>query len=166
MMISERWDKQLIGLALYHSRMSKDPETRVGAVIIRATDMTPISDGFNGFPRGIADDHRLNDRTEKLRHIVHAERNAVLNAARSGHATLGGTLYFAATDDTGECWGGSPCSQCVIELIQAGINEVVSLVPRDRPSKWHDDARFAETILREANINLRLYQPWNELLIK
>lgn len=32
--MSERWDRHFLGLALYHARMSKDPNTRVGSVIV------------------------------------------------------------------------------------------------------------------------------------
>jgi dCMP deaminase len=58
--------------------------------------------GFNDFPRGVADlPERLQDKAEKLRPIVHAEVNAILNAARVGIPLKGCTLYLACTDDTG-----------------------------------------------------------------
>jgi len=79
-----KWDRHFLGLALAHARMSKDPNTKVGAIIV-GPDRELISAGFNGFPRGIEDsDERLTNRDLKLKLIVHAEMNAVLAAARHG----------------------------------------------------------------------------------
>lgn len=93
--MSERWDNHFLGMALYHSKLSKDPSTRVGSVII-GPDREILSAGFNGFPRGIADTHeRLHDRDMKLKLVVHAEMNALLAAARTGMRLKGCTLYEA-----------------------------------------------------------------------
>jgi dCMP deaminase len=135
--------------------MSKDPNTQVGAVII-GPDMETRSTGFNGFPRGIADTaERLADRELKNRLMVHAERNAICNAARIGTALKGCTLYLLATDDTGGVWGGCPCTACTIEVIQAGIIEVVSLPFKTAPSRWADDIKFAHSLLSEAGVRYR-----------
>jgi deoxycytidylate deaminase len=69
----------------------------------------------------------LHDKETKLRLVVHAEVNAILNAARVGIPLKGCTLYLAATDDTGAVWGGPPCTRCSLDMIQAGITRVVSL---------------------------------------
>ena len=69
---------------------------------------------------------RLHDRDTKLRLIVHAEMNAILNAARVGVSTRDCTLYLAATDDTGMVWGGPPCTRCKAEIILSGIIAIVS----------------------------------------
>ena len=96
--MSDRWDQHFLQLAIDHARMSKDPSTRVGAVIV-GPDREIRSSGFNGFPRGIEDTaERLADREMKLRLIVHAEMNAVLNAVRGGAQVKGCSLYLAATD--------------------------------------------------------------------
>jgi len=153
--MTARWDRHFLQLCLDHARMSKDPNTRVGCVIV-GPDREPITDGFNGFPRGIADTaDRLNDRDTKLRIIVHAEMNALMNAARAGHKTKGGTLYLAATDDSGNVWGGAPCSQCLKHCIQAGISEIVSHPWKAVPSRWHEDIAFSRTLLSEAGIVYR-----------
>lgn len=152
---TERWDRHFLGLALFHSQMSKDPKTRVGAVIV-GPDQEVLSAGFNGFPRGIADSpERLENRDIKLQLIVHAEMNAVLAAARTGVQIKGCTLYLAATDDSGEIWGGPPCTRCTVELIQTGISEIVSYPVKASPSKWHQDLKNARDLLAEANINYR-----------
>ena len=153
--MSERWDQHFLALAVEHARMSKDPSTRVGAVIV-GRDKEILSTGFNGFPRGIADTaERLNDRDMKLRLIVHAEMNAILNAARNGTRLKGNILYLAATNETGEVWGGPPCTRCTVEIIQAGIAEIVSRPVKSVPSRWYDDIAFAKTLLSEARINYR-----------
>jgi dCMP deaminase len=153
--MSERWDKHLIGLAIYHSKLSKDPSTRVGSVVV-GPDREILSAGFNGFPRGIEDSpERLQDRDMKLKLVVHAEMNALLAAARTGVRLKGCTLYLAATDDTGMVWGGPPCTRCTVEIIQVGISEIVSLPVKAVPSRWHEDLKLARTLLEEARVNYR-----------
>jgi dCMP deaminase len=150
-----RWDTHFCGLALYHAKLSKDPSTRVGSVII-GPDRELLSAGFNGFPRGIADTpERLNDRDTKLKLVVHAEMNALLAAARTGMRLKDCTLYLAATDDSGMIWGGPPCTRCTVEIIQVGISEIVSYPPKAVPSRWHEDLALARSLIEEAGIRYR-----------
>lgn len=156
--MSARWDNHFLQDALLWARMSKDPNTKVGAVLI-GPDREPISAGFNGFPRGIADTaERLADRDLKNRLMVHAERNAILNAARIGVSTKGSTLYVACTDDSGMVWAGPPCTPCAIEIINAGIIEIVGY-PMKLVSKWREDLEFAGGLLIEAGVRFREVQP-------
>ena len=76
------WDCRLIELAKTISTWSKDPSTKVGAVIVDSNRRI-LSTGYNGFPKGIKDDERLENRDEKLEMIVHAEINAILFAERN-----------------------------------------------------------------------------------
>lgn len=153
--MSDRWDRHFLGMASYHSRMSKDPSTRVGSVIV-GPDREILSAGFNGFPRGIADTpERLSDRETKLQLVVHAEMNALLAAARTGMRLKGCTLYLAATDDSGMVWGGPPCTRCTVEIIQVGISEIVSYPVKAVPSRWHADLKTARALLEESGINYR-----------
>lgn len=150
-----RWDRHFLRVALDNAAMSKDPRTQVGSVIV-GPDREIRSAGFNGFPRGIADTfERLYDRDVKMKLVVHAEMNAILNAARIGISTKGCSLYLAATDDTGLVWGGPPCTRCVVEIIQSGISEIVSFGAKAIPSRWHEDLAFARTLLHEAAIIYR-----------
>ncbi len=147
-----RWDRHFLAIAEQCAKMSKDPSTRVGSVIV-GPDREIRSTGFNGLPRGIADTpERLNDRETKLKLVVHAEMNAVLNAARFGVSLKGCTLYLAATDDTGSVWGGPPCTRCTVEIIQTGISTIVSLPKRAVPSRWHEDLKVAQALLDEGGI--------------
>lgn len=154
--MTSRWDKYYLDLALRNAQQSKDPDTQVGAVLVMMPDHEPVSIGFNGFPRGI-DDHyeRLIDKDIKRGLMVHAEMNAILNAARLGHRTKGCTLYFVATDSSGKVWGGPPCTQCVLGAIQAGIVEVVSPPFKTGESRWREDINRAGAHLVEAGIKRR-----------
>lgn len=148
---SDRWHQHWLQDCLKHSEMSKDPNTRVGSVIV-GPDRESRSTGFNGFPRGIVDDPaRLSDREIKNRLMVHAEHNAILNAARIGTAVKGCTLYVACTDDSGLIWSGPPCVPCSLAIIQAGIVRVVGW-PFKAESKWKDDVEEGQLLLVEAGI--------------
>lgn len=154
-MTTPRWDRYFLNVALTSATMSKDPSTRVGAVII-GPDREIRSAGFNGLPRGIGDTaDRLHNRDMKMELIVHAEHNAILNAARIGVSLKGCTLYLAATDDSGGVWGGPPCTQCTLAVIQAGIQTVVSYPFKTGPSRWRESIDQARRLLDEAEITYR-----------
>ncbi len=157
--MSERWDRHFLRLALDHARMSKDPSTVVGAVIV-GPDREVRSAGFNGLPRGIADtEERLNNRPLKLMLTVHAEMNAVLAAARIGTPVKGCTLYVTAADHVGGVWGGPPCTRCTVEIIQAGIAEIVAYSSAAIPDRWKADIENARGLLAEAGIVYREVLP-------
>lgn len=136
----KNWDKKFLDAATLVASWSKDPSTRVGCVITDG-DHNQLAGGFNGFPRGVADDHRLTDRETKLKLIVHAEANAVAAAARNGHALKGSVAYITLP----------PCAQCAALLIQAGVRRVVFL-SGVKPSKWEADWILAQGLLAEAGI--------------
>jgi len=153
--MSEKWDNYFLRIALEVSSISRDPNTHVGAVLV-GCGREILSTGFNGFPTGIADTpNRLNDRAMKNRIIVHAERNAICLAARRGIATRGATLYVMATDDSGIAWGGAPCVQCTLDVIQAGITHIVTAPFKNVPSRWIEDIAAARSLLDEAGICYR-----------
>ena len=145
--MQNKWDKHFIALAHEHSKMSKDPSSKIGAVIV-GPDREVRSLGFNGFPRGIEDTYeRLNDRDEKLKIIVHAECNAILNAARVGIPLKGSTLYLSSP------FGGVPCTRCSVEIIQSGITKVVCHIG-DCPDRWKDYLIFSKNLLKEAGVEV------------
>ena len=85
----ERWMFRLMELAELVASWSKDPNTKVGAVIAD-WDFRVHGIGYNGFPAGVADDdRRLSDREAKHACTVHAEINAIHNATK----TRGLALY-------------------------------------------------------------------------
>jgi dCMP deaminase len=147
-----RRDRHFLELALKHSDLSRDPETRVGAIIV-GPDGEVRSMGYNRFPAGIAETpERLNNREVKLSLMVHAELVAIVNAARVGIALQGCTLYFAQTDDSGLVWGGVPCTRCTDHILMSGVAEVISYPTKPAPSKWHGDWKVARSLFREAGL--------------
>lgn len=147
-----RIDLLNLSMALIQARRSKDPRTQVGSVIIGPLDETR-STGRNGFPRGIKDTpERWADQTFCDKCVVHAERNAILAAARVGVPLAGCTLYLIATDDSNAVWGGPPCIPCAMEIIQAGITETVAFPFKTTPSRWADEVKKAGELLAEAGV--------------
>ncbi|MDD4865145.1 MAG: dCMP deaminase family protein [Alishewanella agri] len=137
----KKWCVRWLNLAKTVADWSKDPSTKVGAAIFRL-DNTPISFGYNGLPRNIKDtDERLQNREVKYKLTVHAEANAILNAAKSG-ASLNGAV-IAVTHP--------PCPNCAAMIIQAGIQGV--LVPEVKDfERWDPELSFS--ILKEAGVQV------------
>jgi dCMP deaminase len=134
----EWWDLYFLDLAATTSKASKDPSTKVGAVIVRP-DRTVVSLGYNGFPRGIADtDERLNDRETKYSLVVHGELNAIMTAREPLH---GYTLYT---------WPFLTCSNCAKQVIQTGIKRVVA--PILDLERWNDSLSLAQRMYDEAGV--------------
>lgn len=140
---AELWDRRFMALAQQIATWSKDPSTKVGAVIVDAHRRI-VSMGYNGFPRGVEDlPERLNDRAQKYPRIVHAEPNAILNATRS---VKGCTLYVTPF---------APCSECAKLIIQAGIKRVViSLSAAETSNRWADSTRIGWEMMDEARIDV------------
>ena len=139
----EKWDRRFLDDAQHISTRSKDPSTKVGAVIVD-TDLSIISQGYNGFARGVEDtEERLNDRAVKYDLVVHGEVNAILFARRDLRGT---TLYT---------WPFMPCVRCASIVVQAGIKRVVS-VKNDNP-RWVASFKLTEMVFREAGVELVLY---------
>lgn len=120
----------------------------VGAVLVQ--DKRIIATGYNGTPHGIKNCDeggckRCSDRENgKLKSgereetcvCIHAEQNAVIQAALHGVSTYGATLYTTIP----------PCSQCAKILINAGITWVL----------FRKDPHFLEglELLKAANIKV------------
>ena len=145
-------DNYFLNRCINYAKMSKDPNTRVGSVIV-GPDLKFRSGGYNSFPKDIKHTpERLNNRDLKLKLTVHAELNAVLAAARTGIPLNGCTLYLAATDDTGLIWGGPPCTRCFVEIRQAGIIKIVARPIKAIPSNWHEDLKLSRELIDETGI--------------
>lgn len=138
-----KWDLRFLDLAEFISKWSKDPSTKVGAVITDSNNRI-ISIGYNGFPQNIVDNNRLQDRETKYKIIVHGEMNAILFANRSLNEC---TLYT---------YPFMPCPRCASMIIQAGINRVVSY--NNMPERWKNEFELSKTLFKEAKIELKLYE--------
>jgi dCMP deaminase len=136
------WDNRFIELAKLVASWSKDPSTQVGSVLTR--DKSVVSLGFNGFPAGINDDTRLNNRELKYKMIIHAEINAMLSAKQP---LSGCTLYV---------WPFMPCSNCMAAIIQAGIRRVVSV--KNTNERWRESFELTKAMCKESGVKLVLYE--------
>lgn len=137
-----KWDRRWLNLAKHFSEWSKDPSTRVGAVFVR--DRRPLSQGWNGFPRGIHDDdERLDNRDVKYRLTVHAEMNAIYNAGYIGVSLNGSTLYV---------YGLPVCSDCSKGIIQTGVKSIHTVFPDSLSPKWNESGAAAHSLFKEAGI--------------
>ena len=117
------WDEYFMGFAKLAATRSTCMRRQVGAVIVR--DRRVVATGYNGAPSGVR--HCLDtgclresmkipsgERHELCRGL-HAEQNAIIQAALHGVSTQGGTLYCTHL----------PCLICAKMLINAGIRDVV-----------------------------------------
>lgn len=96
------------------AKKSDDPSTQVGAVLVNATG-TIVSTGFNIFPIGVKRTEKRTQRPNKYLYTEHAERNAILNAAKMGIKTDGLIMVCA--------WAA--CADCARAIINSGIKAVI-----------------------------------------
>lgn len=114
-MARQTFDEYLMELARVASRRSTCERKHVGAVI--AKDRFVVSTGYNGSIAGLAhcDDvgHLMEDG--HCVRTVHAEANAIVQAARHGKSVENGTIYVTS----------SPCWPCFRLIANAGIRRIV-----------------------------------------
>ena len=140
------WDEYFMGMAVLSALRSKDPSTKVGAVIV-SPDNKVISIGYNGMPRQIDEEQLSWNRGEgldsKYLYVCHAEFNAILNT-QVGGTLKGSTLYVTLF----------PCNECAKAVIQTGIKEIVYL-----QDKYADQVNFqaSRKMLELAGVKLRQF---------
>lgn len=144
--MSSKWDRRFLNLAREVASWSKDPSTKVGAVIVDH-DRHILATGFNGFPRMVEDsDERLFDRDLKLKLSVHAELNAILQA---GKLPFFCSIYVSAP---------FLCNECVKAVIQSGLIRIVKPVPnpedRELLERWKDSIKISQIMLKESNVQV------------
>ena len=110
------WDTYFLQMCFAVMQRSEDPSTQVGAVIV-GPGHEVLSVGYNSLPRGVESTPEKWGRPQKYENVLHAEHNAILNAARTGTAIDGATLYMPY-----DCL---PCKGCCNVIVQAGIAELV-----------------------------------------
>ena len=127
----DKWDNQYMDLAKCIAKWSKDPSTKIGAVAIGDKGQV-LSQGYNGFPRGIEDSpERLHVREEKYKYIVHAEMNCIFNASFNGVSLANSTMYIC----------GLPCC---------------SVTDLDGAERWKDSWNRSKAMFDEAGIKWQL----------
>lgn len=148
---SERisWDEYFMQMAELTARRSTCLRRSVGAVIVQERHV--IATGYNGAPRGIKHcDERGGCLREKLnvpsgqRHelcmALHAEQNAIIQAATLGQSIEGATIYVTH----------QPCIICAKMIINAGISRII--VRQGYPDE------MARQILDEAGIKIEMLE--------
>ena len=131
------WDVYFMATALLMASRSSCIRLKVGCVIVSGGSQRNriIAAGYNGFLPGVAHKSRLRDGHEQA--TVHAEQNAVSDAARRGVSLEGSTTYVTHF----------PCINCAKILAAAGINCI----------KYHCDYRnddLVKDILHESGVKL------------
>ncbi len=145
-----KWDKRFMELTEQVATWSScfKSNRQVGAVIVKNNHI--LTTGYNGAPEGVKN---CKERGECLReklgiesgtrheicYAVHAEQNAIIQAARLGVVLEGATLYCTH----------QPCVICAKMIINAGIKRVVYNVG------YPDE--FARQLLNEAGVKLDIY---------
>jgi dCMP deaminase len=123
--------------------LSKDPSTKVGAVALDE-GLGVLCVGYNGFARGTGDtQERLNNRALKYPRTIHAEANAVAQAARKGIRLEGATIVVTSL---------YPCGGCAGLMVQAGIKRIITTKPDNE--RWAESNVVAEEILTEGGVEV------------
>ena len=131
------WDDYFMATAVLLSTRSSCERLHVGCVIVSAGDRKNrlIAAGYNGYLPGTPHTSRVRDGHEQA--TVHAEQNAIADAARRGSAVEGCTAYVTHF----------PCINCAKILAAAGIAEV----------RYREDYRndpLVEPLLADAGVRI------------
>lgn len=146
------WQQYFMEIAHLVSRRSTCLRRRVGAVLVKEKRI--LATGYNGAPSGLPHCCAVGCMREKLqvpsgqRHELcrglHAEQNAIIQAAAHGICIQGATLFCTTL----------PCSICLKMLINAGIVDIVY------EDGYADD--LTQEFLREAAITIKRFQSQGE----
>lgn len=139
------WDEYFMAIAQVVASRSVCLRHKIGAVIVNR-DRQILSTGYNGPPRGMKHCAERGGCIRETNGVasgtrqeycfgLHAEQNAIVQAAREGIGLLGSALYCTY----------KPCSLCARMIVNAGINEVHFV------ADYPDD--LTQTILTEGGVN-------------
>jgi dCMP deaminase len=108
------WDDYFMATALLISTRSNCGRLHVGCVIVSNGECRNrvIAAGYNGFVAGAPHRSRMRDGHEQA--TVHAEQNAITDAAKRGISVLNATAYISHY----------PCIYCAKLLVSAGIGQI------------------------------------------
>jgi dCMP deaminase len=140
------WDAYFMEVCDAIAKRATCDRGRSGCVI--AKDHQILVTGYVGAPAGLPHCDEVGHQLKKMLHedgtvtthcvrTVHAEQNAICQAAKRGIAIDGGTLYCKMT----------PCRTCAMLIINCGIKRVVA-------KKRYHDAADSESLFRQAGIVL------------
>ena len=106
-----KYDSAYLKMAETWGQLSYCERKKVGALIVK--DRMIISDGYNGTPSGFENICEDENHYTKW-YVLHAEANAIVNAARRGHSTMGSWLAVTR----------APCLNCAKMIHHAGVERV------------------------------------------
>lgn len=153
--MSKKWlrltkDEYYLDIAKAVCMRSPCIRRQFGAIIVK--EDVVVSTGYNGPARGVINcleagciKNELNIPSYEGYDYcpgVHAEENAVINAARHGASVLGGVLYLHGQKFNGKSLTeGKPCDRCKRAIINAGIKEVITrrsdgVILKNKVSDW------------------------------
>ncbi|MDO9391046.1 MAG: dCMP deaminase family protein [bacterium] len=140
------WDRYFMEIAVLVSSRTTCLRRQVGAVIVK--DKRLLSTGYNGAPVGLKHCAELGCLRQKLgvksgeKHelcrAIHAEQNAIIQAATFGVPLLGASIYITHF----------PCVLCSKMIINAGIKRIIY-------SQGYPD-QMSQDILKEAKLKTEL----------
>lgn len=138
------WDRFFFEMAHGVAELSKDPDRKVGALLV-SPDRRQFSMGYNGFPPHMEDlPSLLADREFKRQNMVHAEDNCVRHGV-IGHGSVSGfTLYVTRF----------PCQECAIKVASAGVHRVVAPTPNFEHPRWGASWLKAYGVLRSHKVDV------------
>jgi len=137
------WDAYFMQIAHLVATRATCPRRSVGALIVK--DRHILATGYNGAPSGLThcpEDGGINDwpkgclRAGHCIRSLHAEQNALLQAAKFGISCDGATMYVTC----------QPCNACAKMVINGGINRVIY------EGDYPDD--FSKELFRESKIEV------------
>lgn len=147
--IRPSWDEYFLAFTTLAATRSSCLRRQVGAAIVKERNI--LATGYNGPPKGAAhpsDVGCLRDRLgvpsgerHELCRGLHAEQNAIIQAAYHGVSIAGATLYCT----------NQPCGICAKMIMNAGIVRIVYIEPYD------DD--IARAMLAESDIEIEQMSP-------
>jgi dCMP deaminase len=129
------WDDYFMATALLISTRSNCGRLHVGCVLVSGGECSHrmVAAGYNGFVAGAP--HKSRIRNDHEQATIHAEQNAITDAAKRGVSVLGATAYISHY----------PCIYCAKLLVSAGIRQI----------NYHFDYNndmLVEEVLREWNV--------------
>jgi dCMP deaminase len=145
-------DEYYLEIAKAVSRRSTCLRRKFGAIIVKNDAV--VSSGYNGTARGVINCLEigcLKNEVEAPHYsaydfcpAVHAEENAIINAARHGTSILGGKIFIYSELPNGDISEAKPCDRCKRALINSGIVTVViggsdGFFKKEKISDWKRD---------------------------
>lgn len=132
-------------LAMFQANLfSKDPNTKVGSLLIAPDSYQILSTGYNGFARGVEETDTRWQRPNKNVYVCHSEMNLIANAARGGVKVENSICVVTMF----------PCVECAKILVQSGIKTIISSQPDYDDPRWGQHFKSSFDLMNEVGMEL------------